>query len=98
PRTLPSFPTRRSSDLFRAGEYCCVVRCGVRARRRRKPPARRTKFHRDRRLTSLAAGPLLDRIAKDQVNTKLFTLIIVAGAGDREDRKSTRLNSSHRTI
>src|SRR5207248_7311687 len=73
PRSLHSFPTRRSSDLFRqhAGAD------------HRHPAVQPEPQHRRRR-----PGRSVDDLAGRSATS----------AGHAEDRKSTRLNSSHRTI
>src|SRR5207248_9880458 len=86
---LHSFPTRRSSDLDRLG---------VRAQRRH---AHGGATHGEIRLAEhFAHFPahlhLLDGVAVlvEAIDLRHH----VEGEGMREDRKSTRLNSSHRTI
>src|SRR5207253_9844695 len=93
PRALPSFPTRRSSDLARARP--AQPRSGGARRRREDDPhhggagsigselARQVARFRPRRIV------LLDRAE----NTLYFVWVEL-----RRDRKSTRLNSSHVAI
>src|SRR5207248_10989234 len=98
PPALPPFPTRRSSDLELGPRILpqdepdavrwvtdALVRDGVRLRLgARVTGAARTSAG---KVLSLADGTA---VAADEV--------LVAAVPDQRDRKSTRLNSSHRTI
>src|SRR5207248_11404676 len=95
PPALHSFPTRRSSDLLRSLS-------GVGA-------LSNAAFLADRRIThALVLGasgflgaPLVRRLCAAGVRTTCLLHrrpLPVAQAGRAQDRKSTRLNSSHRTI
>src|SRR5439155_23228406 len=86
---LPSFPTRRSSDLYRWGPD-----------RRRCGPRQDAHFHSATRVLRpvwkgfhFGAGP------HPRVGDVVLTHLAGSPAGDvEEDRKSTRLNSSHVAI
>src|SRR5699024_12610332 len=70
PPYLPSFPTRRSSDLLARGDLEAAAHAAAEAIAR-----------------------LLDLFGHGNVAVEL-----IAGGGGAEDRKSTRLNSSHVSI
>src|SRR5207248_10898694 len=90
-RDLPSFPTRRSSDLVQMQD---VRHLGARR-------SRRFRSGRELRSTAIECGldashggvdelaDLLERVIEDILQKDARALL---------DRKSTRLNSSHRTI
>src|SRR5207245_11788556 len=92
-RALPSFPTRRSSDLggFLPGAMGAAGRAvgrrpltvGLLSRRRSTTRIRRTRHDR---------SPLPDRPPRAGVHAR------GGRSGSGEDRKSTRLNSSHGSI
>src|SRR5207248_8829787 len=88
PRSLHSFPTRRSSDLARA-----------RPRARLLPRTCRAHVRTPLRLG--VAARTAGRGARGEVSLVARARAARHGAGAalrRLDRKSTRLNSSHRTI
>src|SRR5207244_13130676 len=93
---LPSFPTRRSSDLGAGGPNDEIAKLkmifGARLEERIV-------------LTFLFFGPPLgevvqrDGIARDTVRAlQRFGMTVIRDWRSREDRKSTRLNSSHQII
>src|SRR5207248_11302285 len=90
---LPSFPTRRSSDLAANGR---LMRSPISLRN--VSMASKTALHSQARTKALFdeehqfIAPGLQTIAL------LSELAIDHGRGATLDRKSTRLNSSHRTI
>src|SRR5207249_9400537 len=88
PRVLHSFPTRRSSDLrpliFHFPEP------GVRYTRATPTLRRPTACQRSSGVIAALIGPPPSRAARAAGRR--------AGARDRQDRKSTRLNSSHVSI
>src|SRR5207248_3672106 len=88
-RLLHSFPTRRSSDLPRTAPR--VSACTARGVRKSRPPAAATRLGRvDHRHLGLQR-----RAGRVCVPPRRH----LGGRPRRvEDRKSTRLNSSHRTI
>src|SRR5207248_11190870 len=85
PRPIHSFPTRRSSDL--------AVITGVPAETIRDL-ARQMAATR----TMLTASWSLQRADHGEQPYWALVLLAAVGALQRPDRKSTRLNSSHRTI
>src|SRR5207248_6848558 len=85
PRHLHSFPTRRSSDLLREGIELRLVRHEPRAPAPACVPAvTRLDPRRQPAPRHVLAGAILPRGTRP--------------AARHQDRKSTRLNSSHRTI
>src|SRR5207244_5162077 len=96
PLGLPSFPTRRSSDLSPASQICRLSQvCGA-------PLVRRPS---SQRLSSLvwrlggAGGNRLSRHARRVVIGPAGTQRLFSRQNPRDlDRKSTRLNSSHQII
>src|SRR5207248_9032039 len=92
PPALHSFPTRRSSDLARAGKHVFVEKpLGLDVREAERA-VRECAEHR----VTLAVGynwrfqPALVEARRMLEDARLGKLL--------QDRKSTRLNSSHRTI
>src|SRR5204863_2760138 len=90
----PSFPTRRSSDLFAEVQLVCPSGlCGTRERATRWGLAGGARV---RGSAPLAAAP---EIAFDYERSLCPDLILYTDVQDVgssvEDRKSTRLNSSH---
>src|SRR5206468_8608549 len=89
-RAIPSFPTRRSSDLGMIARDvgAAVTVCSA-------------DVH-DRAMARLVAGPLATAAALAVVGAQAEPLLSAAGPGFRDstrlDRKSTRLNSSHDQI
>src|SRR5205085_10413551 len=83
-RVLPSFPTRRSSDL-----EILEPKPRLRFQRHLQHALMRPAGPEKNRIDWIRGG-LHSDIAKGDVD--------VAGAGNIEDRKSTRLNSSHSQI
>src|SRR5690606_41376630 len=84
PRRLPSFPTRRSSDLLRGNAYHEACR--------RWPHARDAEFHAALEPVRLEAGAtLLDAPS----GGGYLADHLPGGVRHLADRKSTRLNSSH---
>src|SRR5207253_10129818 len=95
-RGRPSFPTRRSSDLARAGS--AGDRRGIDGR----VAAAEGAMRRRRRMLAVAA---LAAVASGPAGRAADTWTNTAGSGSwttgsnwLEDRKSTRLNSSHVAI
>src|SRR5207253_10384789 len=86
PRALPSFPTRRSSDLVDL-----APRHVQDAPRQRGIVGELTRLQRFLRLRQLADGLLRGEDAR----ARGLVLGAFAGGGAEGDRKSTRLNSSH---
>src|SRR5207249_11125426 len=95
-RHLPSFPTRRSSDLSRTLITCSNARCTSQS----LVVTRGSD-------SLLASESLVARVPIQSLLARPFLLSILrAGAGPfgarrghhRRDRKSTRLNSSHVSI
>src|SRR5439155_25493674 len=95
-RALHSFPTRRSSDLLRHAEILEAVAGRGRVHHERVPrrppalPARRLVPDLPDRHQLLQPGRGGDEVLVD--------LALEDGAEGAEDRKSTRLNSSHVAI
>src|SRR5206468_11491372 len=95
PRALPSFPTRRSSDLFRLSEH--------RGAAARDSLAAQVALFRPREILhpeDVSLGRLLPDESLEGVLTRAVPgWTLAAGAASRllneVDRKSTRLNSSH---
>src|SRR5207248_9971841 len=86
-RALHSFPTRRSSDLFVLGILDAVAVVVVKL----------VAVHTARRLDLEVVG--LGVAGREGVAGRDPDLVLAAGVRRvEEDRKSTRLNSSHRTI
>src|SRR5207248_7031904 len=92
PRPLPSFPTRRSSDLAR--EHARQADSG----HRHGPVGGQLPWR--ERLTSLRAwSDVAHNFRGDwQMLWKEITVGFLLAGFIAQDRKSTRLNSSHRTI
>src|SRR5205085_6421954 len=82
PRDLPSFPTRRSSDL---GARLLTPARAARRRRARQPERRRDRARPSAR--HVGRAPCADRAARAGEARR-----------QARDRKSTRLNSSHSQI
>src|SRR5207248_7166076 len=90
-RALHSFPTRRSSDLIERAPRCAAVLDVPRLYIKRKEFSVEAAL-----LHPLEAGAIRRRRTAAQI-----VIVIRHRRGDvvvRVDRKSTRLNSSHRTI
>src|SRR5207248_11310908 len=92
PRPPPSFPTRRSSDLGRPARSVSGLRDEVVEQRERLVELRR--------ILSAGLGQLGPPAtpAADSLGDLLDQPAGVVAPGEVLDRKSTRLNSSHRTI
>src|SRR5207248_9359522 len=92
PRDLHSFPTRRSSDLsLELNDRSALVGSGPRLGFRLGLGCRRGR--------EIVPDPFLDVAALLVVTThRQFPYEVYAVKGLTRDRKSTRLNSSHRTI
>src|SRR5205807_10389756 len=92
PRDLPSFPTRRSSDLIRFGHAQALADAGFEA------------IMPDLRAHGESASPHAESGYPAGVLVRDLQVVIEAtGSGDFDlvgfsDRKSTRLNSSHLVI
>src|SRR5207248_9684481 len=87
-RALHSFPTRRSSDLF-----CGLATSYGVSRVPAHAPERRFQFN--------FVGEVWSRMTEVRRTDKTLNLAIIGNAFFffiAADRKSTRLNSSHRTI
>src|SRR5207244_5544301 len=92
--TLPSFPTRRSSDLSRVELPVAIVPTYV----HRRMSAQRSCFtihgRKEMPLSQLVTGSVLKRYSIDPAaKQRLQRDLNMLG-----DRKSTRLNSSHQII
>src|SRR5205807_10256242 len=86
PRALPSFPTRRSSDLIARGQQLFL--------KADDPPR-----HQQPRLDFIRIEGLGDVVISPGLETlHQIALTVPAGQQHGIDRKSTRLNSSHLVI
>src|SRR5690606_39431040 len=84
PPVLPGVPTRRSSDLSPTSD------------RRRPPAARRRRAGVSRSSGAFSAREPLDQFPLQTEHlTLLLGLCVVEAEQVQQDRKSTRLNSSH---
>src|SRR5205085_12666195 len=93
PPPLPPFPTRRSSDPLAGCRNQLSTAAIGQPNSARRPSAARQLSHSMRQNLPMGADLLYLR---DAYLTR-FTSVVTAVAGER-DRKSTRLNSSHRQI
>src|SRR5690606_41468401 len=91
----PSFPTRRSSDLV---SPVAILLTDMDGNVREANPVAKKLFEAlqldGRTIAPLMQGDLLRRI-RNRESIREVPLDIDTGAGRMEDRKSTRLNSSH---
>src|SRR5690606_41293009 len=88
-RTLPSFPTRRSSDLTKPLESYVAVSQGaaLNVLNRAGLPVQELHAHADHTFSAIFSA--LQALSFEELIGRL------SEAGDIIDRKSTRLNSSH---
>src|SRR5207249_11401223 len=89
--TLHSFPTRRSSDLH---AFNSKIQSGRLFNREPSSQVRRHHVHLRLRLRECHAGLETSNHAQGHVVTRALSKV----HADRQDRKSTRLNSSHVSI
>src|SRR5207248_6070435 len=94
PRPFHSFPTRRSSDLLRSLDVQSVVD-QLRARKAGGPELQRAA-EAEAELRARKEGRF--KPGEKIRHAEFGVGIVTKSTGSGEDRKSTRLNSSHRTI
>src|SRR5207245_10285622 len=93
PHATLAFPTRRSSDLIRAG---CVRKDGSELVPAETPPKKRKKRKKPPERRFWRGGSVrLKRLMRLKGHNRVG---LVAPPGESQDRKSTRLNSSHGSI
>src|SRR5690606_40710604 len=95
PRPLPSFPTRRSSDLFYNHRFLCKTRQS----KQNQESGAVQEFHKKiaiyfKEKTQFRASKL-DKTNRFPKNPLVIFFLFPFKAFSTRDRKSTRLNSSH---